>query len=51
MKNTLYFKFIMTYILLGVVGILTISTLGSSMIQKKILEETGESLYLSLIYI
>lgn len=51
MKNTLYFKFIMTYILLGVVGILTISTLGSSMIQKKILEETGESLYKEAISI
>lgn len=51
MKNTLYFKFIMTYIFLGVVGILTISTLGSSMIQEKILEKTGESLYKEAISI
>ena len=45
MKRTLYSKFIMAYILLGVLGTVLIATLGSSLIQNHILEDTGASLY------
>lgn len=45
MKNALYFKFILAYVILGLLGILTISTLGSAMIQHQITEDTGEALY------
>ena len=45
MKRTLYSKFIMAYILLGVLGTVLIATLGSSLIQNHILED------LSLIHI
>lgn len=41
MKRTLYSKFIMAYILLGVLGTVLIATLGSSLIQNHILEDTG----------
>lgn len=51
MKNALYFKFIMTYIILGILGTIMISTVGSSMIQEKIMEKTGESLYKEAISI
>lgn len=51
MKNALYFKFILAYIFLGIVGILTISTLGSSMIQNRLLDNTGEALYKEAISI
>lgn len=51
MKNALYFKFIMAYIFLGVAGFLMISTLGSFIIQDKILEDTGETLYKEAISI
>lgn len=51
MKNALYFKFIMAYIFLGVAGFLMISTLGSFIIQDKILEDTGEALYKEAISI
>lgn len=45
MKRTLYSKFIMAYILLGVLGTVLIATLGSSLIQNHILEDTGAALY------
>lgn len=51
MKNALYFKFILAYALLGIVGFLTISTLGSTMIQNRILDTQGESLYKEAISI
>ena len=51
MKQTLYSKFITAYIFLGILGTVLISTLGSSLIQKHILEDTGAALYLSLIHI
>jgi signal transduction histidine kinase len=51
MKNALYFKFLMAYVLLGILGIFTISTLGSLMIQNRILDNTGESLYKEAISI
>ncbi len=45
MKNTLYFKFTTAYVLLCIVGLLLISTVGSSLIQHRILEDAGENLY------
>ena len=45
MKQTLYSKFITAYIFLGILGTVLISTLGSSLIQKHILEDTGAALY------
>lgn len=51
MKNALYFKFIMAYVILGVLGLLTISTLGSALIQNRIVEDTGSSLYKEAISI
>lgn len=51
MKNALYLKFILAYVLLGILGFLTISTVGSSLIQRRILESTGESLYREAISI
>ena len=51
MKNTLYFKFIMAYVILAVLGFMTISTVGSSMIQNRILNDEGESLYKEAISI
>lgn len=51
MKNALYFKFILAYVLLGILGFLTISTLGSTMIQNRILDTEGESLYKEAISI
>ncbi|NCB92137.1 MAG: HAMP domain-containing histidine kinase [Clostridia bacterium] len=51
MKNALYFKFLLAYVILGVMGILTISTLGSSLIQHRILDNIGESLYKEAISI
>ena len=45
MKKTLYFKFILSYILLGIVGFILISTLGSNMIQSRMLKKTGQVLY------
>ena len=45
MRNTLYFKFIAAYIILGILGILTISTLGSTLIQHRIEKNTGEAIY------
>ena len=38
MRQTLYSKFITAYIFLGILGTVLISTLGSSLIQKHILE-------------
>lgn len=51
MKNALYFKFILAYIILAILGFLTISTLGSYLIQERITSETGESLYKEAISI
>lgn len=51
MKNALYVKFILAYVILGVLGILTISTLGSTMIQRRITDDTGEALYKEAISI
>ena len=51
MKNTLYFKFILAYVILAVLGFLTISTVGSSLIQNHILNNEGESLYKEAISI
>lgn len=45
MKQTLYSKFITAYVFLGILGMVLISTLGSSLIQHHILEDTGASLY------
>ena len=45
MRQTLYSKFITAYIFLGILGTVLISTLGSSLIQKHILEDTGAALY------
>ena len=39
------FKFIASYIILDMLGILTISTLGSTLIQHRIEKSTGEALY------
>lgn len=47
----LYIKFILAYVVLGILGILTISTLGSSMIQDRILSNTGDALYKEAISI
>lgn len=51
MKNTLYFKFILAYVILAVLGFLTISTIGSSSVQNQILDDEGESLYKEAISI
>ena len=51
MKNTLYFKFILAYVILAVLGFLTISTIGSSLVQNQILDAEGESLYKEAISI
>lgn len=45
MKNTLYLKFIMAYVVLGILGLITIGTLGSSMVERQVVESTGESMY------
>ena len=45
MRQTLYSKFITAYIFLGILGTGLISTLGSSLIQKHILEDPGAALY------
>ena len=51
MKRTLYVKFVLTYLLLGIAGFLLISTYGSNRIEKKILYAAGESLYKEAINI
>lgn len=45
MRKTLYTKFILAYILLGILGVFLISTAGSALIQRHILTTTGDSLY------
>ena len=45
MKNALYFKFVLAYVLLAILGLILISTAGSAVIQRKILDNTGEELY------
>lgn len=51
MKNKLYFKFIIAYMILAIVGVISISTLGSYMIDQKIIDNTGEALYKEAIHI
>lgn len=45
MKNTLYLKFIAAYILVGIIGLVTLSTFGSDMIQEQVTRYLGDSLY------
>lgn len=45
MKNALYFKFVLAYAVLAIVGLILISTAGSAVIQRQILDSTGEELY------
>ena len=45
MKTTLYLKFIAAYIVVGILGIITLSTFGSNMIQKSVTKYLGDSLY------
>ncbi len=51
MKKSLYLKFTSAYILLCIISFITISTLGSSMIQKNIVKHTGSVLYKEAISI
>ena len=45
MRNTLSLKFITTYLLLGVFGFFLISSLGSEMIEKQLIQQAGNALY------
>ncbi|MDD3338763.1 MAG: HAMP domain-containing sensor histidine kinase [Lachnospiraceae bacterium] len=47
MKKVLYVKFIIAYVILGVLGFFTVSTLGSRLIEDRLIEQTSESLYQS----
>ena len=51
MKKTLYVKFVLIYIILGILGFLFIATLGSQTIQYKILQVASENLYKEAISI
>lgn len=51
MKKALFFKFIVAYILLGALGLTTIATLGSHLIERSILKSSAESLYKEAITI
>lgn len=45
MKNALYLKFVIAYLILGFIGFFTISTLGSTLIEHKLVDFTSSSLY------
>lgn len=47
MKKVLYVKFIIAYVILGILGFFTVSTLGSQLIEDRLIEQTSESLYQS----
>ncbi len=51
MRKTLYFKFILAYIVLAVGGFIFISTVGSMAIEQRLKKTKGESLYKEAIYI
>lgn len=51
MRKTLYFKFLLAYVFLAIVGFILIATIGSSAIDYKITQTNGESLYKEAIYI
>ena len=44
-KHTLYFKFIIAYLILGVVGFVMIATLGSSMVESQLKNSIADDLY------
>lgn len=45
MKHTLYLKFLFFYAILGIIGFLLISTLGSDLIGEELVQSTSSSLY------
>ncbi|MGI6007749.1 MAG: HAMP domain-containing sensor histidine kinase [Ruminococcus sp.] len=45
MKNALYLKFTIAYLILGFLSFFVISFLGSTLIQKKLTQQTGDALY------
>ncbi len=45
MRRSLYTKFVIAYILLGILGFLLISTAGSKMIENQLIQEEGSDLY------
>lgn len=51
MRNTLYLKFIVTYLLLGIFGFFVVSTLGSYLIEKELIQQTGKALYREAVHI
>ena len=45
MRRSLYVKFVVAYVLVAILGFLLISTVGSRMIEKQLVRETGGDLY------
>ena len=45
MRRSLYTKFVIAYVLLGILGFLLISTAGSKMIENQLIREEGSDLY------
>lgn len=45
MKNALYLKFVIAYLILGFIGFFTISTLGSTLIEHKLVDFSSSALY------
>jgi Signal transduction histidine kinase len=45
MKKTLYLKFILGYIVLGIIGFVIISTLGSSLLERALVRQNANSMY------
>lgn len=45
MRRSLYVKFVVAYVLVAILGFLLISTVGSRMIEKQLIRETGSDLY------
>lgn len=45
MKKTLYIKFVLAYLLFGILSFIAISTLGSKLVEKDLIEKTSSTLY------
>lgn len=51
MKRTLYVKFLLAYVLLAILSVILISTLGASLVGKRVLANEGSALYREAISI
>lgn len=51
MKRTLYAKFLIAYVFLAILSVVLISTLGASLVEKRVLENEGSALYREAISI